>query len=73
MSYYIDTLRIQCFKSVGFPPIEVHFERGLNAIVGPNGAGKSSILEAISFAFASPMHSLGVGLGDIRNTSAGEV
>ncbi len=39
-------IRLLGFKSFT-NETEIHFEKGLNAIIGPNGSGKSNILDAV--------------------------
>lgn len=48
-SLTLDTLKLQNFAT--FRQREIHFGKGLNAIVGETGSGKSLILDALQLAF----------------------
>lgn len=48
-SLILQTLKLQNFAT--FKNREIHFQRGLNAIVGETGSGKSLILDALQLVF----------------------
>lgn len=70
--FYIASVRLKAFKSVGDTAVEYSaLSPRLNAVVGHNGAGKSNLLDAICFAAGCPASILRVRtLAELRCNAA---
>lgn len=63
---FLKRIELRGFKSFA-EPVEIEFQRGINAIVGPNGSGKSNVVDAIRWVLGEQ------SMRNLRSSKLGDV